>query len=141
MSNIIPSQLYKVAVFESVHVYKPDGEGRCLVESTDTIERQIDKWVKQSKVLIVGTGPVSVFVRETGKGKVKLTAETRTLAVTYVPPVEQDDMVYGNNQRESTSTLGINAGPAKSQGAASAASISDGPSRKRGTLRVPAAEI
>jgi hypothetical protein len=127
--SIVPSKLYRVKIFESSERFKKSGDGwKRLDDSDDTLEQQIDVWVNQTKNLVMATGPVTITERT-----LKATRqERRTLALTYVPAVEQGTQIYGQQQTAIPSRPTVE--PAQREGTTSAPRISDGPT---GRLRTP----
>lgn len=138
--SIIPSKLYRIKIFESVERFKAKDGGRERdPQSDDPLETQINAWVDETKCLIVGTGPVTFIVRERDP-KTELasdiTVERRTIAITYVPPVEQGDKVYGS---QDANELGQADGEAEPTDTTTGPGVSDGglSDRQRRPLRVP----
>jgi hypothetical protein len=124
-----------VKVFESYEVFRQSADGwRRGAESDDILEHQISAWVDETKVLVVTTGPMNIIDRGSGMepvdkafaGLVMTRRETRTLAVIYVPPVEQEDFLYGE-QPPGKATSEVRAVPAEpgSSDSMSARRVSD----------------
>jgi len=100
VSGIVPSRLYRVKVFESRERFSWDGtnEGWIRDKRSDAIlEHQINEWISETKALVVGTGPMNLVTHPTDK---RTRYELRSVAIIYVPPVEQGDHVYGEQPKK-----------------------------------------
>lgn len=98
--NLIPSRLYRIKTFISMVETRTAPDEPITLREDPTIEEQVDAWVTQDKVLIVGTGPLTVtetLIDNDNSGELVLVLR-KTLAVIYVPPVEEGDQIYGENE-------------------------------------------
>ena len=139
-SKIVPSRLYKVKIFESVEYFGDVSDGRVrLSRSDDILETQINNWIQETKVLVVATGPIGFTTRQVRLKPVKkcgpqgcppnrglVTKERRTVSITYVPPVEQEDHVYGEHPRAKTTAVPAVGRQLEPSDSMSARRISDG---------------